>query len=217
MVDYSVERKNMVESQVRTSDVTDRRLLRAMLDVPREQFVPEAHRPLAYNGEGVPVGGGRTLPPPMTMAKLIQLAGIEATDHVLEIGCATGYGTALLAHLAASVTGLDSDAALTAAAKANVAAVGLSNDDIETGPLNEGWAKGAPYDVIVISGAVPEIPAGLRAQLRDGGRLVAVIAEGPVGSAMLFEREGATFASRFGFNAPAPMLPGFARKPVFAL
>src|SRR5450631_3147050 len=122
MVDYSVERKNMVESQVRTSDVTDRRLLRAMLDVPRELFVPEALRPLAYSGEGVALSATRALPAPMTTAKLIQLAGVNPTDKVLEVGCATGYGTALLAHLAASVTGLDCDAALTAAAKANVAA-----------------------------------------------------------------------------------------------
>jgi len=217
MVDFSLLRKNMVESQVRTSDVTDRRLLRAMLDLPREVFVPEPLRPLAYSGEGVTLGKERALPPPMTTAKLIQLAAIEPTDTVLEIGCATGYGTALLAHLAATVTGLDSDAALTAAAKANVAAVGLTNDDIETGPLADAWPAGAPYDVIVVSGAIPEVPAIYRAQLRDGGRLVAVIADGPVGRAMLFERQGDGWGSRFGFNASAPMLPGFARKPVFAL
>ena len=217
MVDYSVERKNMVESQVRTNDVTDRRLLRAMLDVPRELFVPDGLKALAYNGEGIVLGGGRALPPPMTTARLIQLANIEPTDKVLEVGCATGYGTALLAHLAASVTGLDCDAALTAAAKANVAAANLINDDIETGPLAEGWAAGAPYDVVVISGAAQEISEALRVQLKDGGRLVAVIAQGPVGRAMLFDKVGSSFTGRFGFNAPAPLLPGFARKPVFAL
>jgi len=217
MMDYSVLRKNMVESQVRTNEVTDRKLLRAMLDVPREQFVPEAQRALAYNGEGVALGGGRALPPPMTTARLIQLAAVNPIDHVLEVGCATGYGTALLAHLAANVTGLDIDAALAASAKANVAAVGLTNDDIETGPLEAGWAKGAPYDVIVVSGAIAQVPEALRAQVRDGGRLVAVIAEGAVGRATLFEKQGASFTGRFAFNAPAPMLPGFARKPAFAL
>ena len=207
----------MVESQVRTNDVTDRKLLRAMLDMPRELFVPEAQRALAYNGEGIVLGGGRALPPPMTTARLIQLAAVNPTDRVLEVGCATGYGTALLAHLAANVTGLDADAALTASAKANVAAVGLTNDDVETGPLEGGWAKGAPYDVIVVSGAIADVPEALRAQLRDGGRLVAVIAEGAVGRAMRFEKQGASFTARFAFNAPAPMLPGFARKPAFAL
>jgi protein-L-isoaspartate(D-aspartate) O-methyltransferase len=217
MVDYSVLRTNMVESQVRTNEVTDRRLLRAMLDVPREQFVPEAQTALAYNGEGIVLGGGRALPPPMTTARLIQLAAVNPTEHVLEVGCATGYGTALLAHLAANVTGLDVDAALAAKAKANVAGVGLTNDGIETGPLEAGWAKGAPYDVIVVSGAIAEVPEALRAQLRDGGRLVAVIAEGAVTRAMLFEKQGPNFTGRFAFNVPAPVLPGFARKPAFAL
>lgn len=217
MLDYAILRKNMLESQVRTNDVTDRRLLAAMLEVPRELFVPEALKAIAYSGEALALAGGRMLPAPMLTAKLIQLADVEPDDKVLEVGCATGYGTALLARLGATVTGLDSDAALTAAAKANVAAAGFSNDDIETGPLAEGWAKGAPYDVIVIAGAVPEVPEALRAQLRDGGRLVAVIVNGPVGRATLFERDGANFGRRVGFDAFAPALPGFAKKPEFAL
>ena len=220
MADFALLRKNMVESQVRTSDVTDRRLLRAMLDVPREIFVPDAMKPLAYSGEALPLAPGlyaRALPAPMTVAKLIQLAAIEPTDKVLEIGCATGYCTALLAHLAANVTALDCDAGLTAAAKTNVAALGLTNDDIETGPLDAGWPAGAPYDVIMVSGAIPDVPGGWREQLREGGRLVAVIADGPVARAMLFERTGKGWGRRFGFDTVAPMLPGFARKPAFAL
>ena len=206
----------MVESQVQTCDVTDRRLLRAMLELPRELFLPEVARALAYGGEGVNLGN-RALPAPVTTARLIQLAGLEPTDKVLEIGCATGYGTALLARLAGSVTGLDSDAALTASAKANLAAAGVTNADIQTGPLAAGLAAGAPYGVIMVSGAIPELPPALRSQLREGGRLVAVIAEGPVARAMLFERTGDGFGRRFGFDAAAPLLPGFARKAVFAL
>jgi len=220
MVDFALLRKNMVESQVRTSDVTDRRLLRAMAEVPREAFVPEALRPLAYSGEALALAPGllaRALPAPMTMGKLIQLANIEPTDKVLEIGCATGYGTALMARLAASVTALDSDPALTAAAKANIAGLGLTNDDIETGPLEAGWPAGAPYDLIVVSGAVPELSPAWREQLRDGGRLVAVIADGPIARAMLFEKTGKEWGRRFGFDTVAPALPGFARKPAFAL
>ena len=220
MADFALLRKNMVESQVRTSDVTDRRLLRAMLDVPREIFVPDELKALAYSGDALPLATGlsaRTLPAPMTMAKLIQLVAIEPADKVLEVGCATGYGTALLAHLAANVTALDSDPALTAAAKTNVAALGLTNDDIETGPMAAGWPEGAHYDVIVVSGAIPEVPAAWHDQLRQGGRLVAVIADGPVARAMLFERTNSGWGRRFGFDTTAPALPGFTRKPAFAL
>ena len=220
MADYALLRKNMVESQVRTSDVTDRRLLRAMQEVPRELFVPEALKSLAYNGDGIPLAGGlgaRALPAPMTTAKLLQLAGLEPSDRVLEIGCATGYGTALLAALCAKVTGLESDDGLAASAKANLSSLGIANAGIESGPLAAGWPAGAPYDVIVASGAVPDIPSAYCEQLREGGRLVAVIADGPVARAVLFERTGGAFGQRFGFDTVAPALPGFARKPAFAL
>ncbi len=225
MPDYQLLRKNMVESQVRTNDVTDRRVLRAMLDLPREKFVPEALRALAYNGEGLalPASGSatglRALPAPVATARLIQLADIEPTDLVLEVGAATGYSTAIIAELAHSVVGLESDAGLAAQASATLSAGAVTNATIKTGPLAAGAPESGPYHVIIVAGAVPEVPAALFQQLRHDGRLIAVIANGPIGRATVFERFGQSgaYSSRVAFDLGAPALPGFARKAAFAL
>ena len=225
MPDYQLLRKNMVESQVRTNDVTDRRLLRAMLDLPREKFVPEALKALAYSGEGLALpksvsgDGPRALPAPVATARLIQLANIEPSYDVLEVGAATGYGTAIIADLAHSVVGLESDAGLAAAATTTLAAGKVTNATIKTGSLAAGAPDRGPYHVIIVSGAIPEVPAALFQQLRQGGRLIAVIASGPIGRATVFERYGKDGAvcSRVAFDLGAPQLPGFARKPAFAL
>ena len=221
MLDYSSLRKNMVESQVRTNDITDRRVLRAMLDLPREKFVPRDLQALAYNGEGLSLAGlapGRSLPAPVVTARLIQLAGLDFEERVLEIGCATGYGTAVLARIAKSVTGLDNAAGLTDLAQANLAELGVRNAEIVIGSLAAGASGNAPYDVIVVSGMLPEPPpAAWREQLRDGGRLIAILADGPIGRATVFERTGDRFSRRIAFDCTAPMLPGFERKAEFIL
>ena len=223
MPDYQLLRKNMVESQVRTNDVTDRRVLRAMLDLPRERFVPEGLKALAYSGEGVTLprsaasASQRMLPAPVMTARLIQLADLNANDKVLEIGAATGYGTAIIAELAASVTGLESDPGLAALASANLAVGRVTNATVKTGALAAGVPDIGAFDIIIVSGAIPEVPMALRQQLRDGGRLIAVIADGPIGRATVFERVGDGFSSRRAFDASMPTLPGFARKPAFAL
>ena len=220
MTDYTTLRKTMVESQVRTNDVTDRRVLRAMLELPREAFVPEAMQVLAYSGDGVSLGGwapGRSLPAAVVTARLVQLASLDFEERVLEIGCASGYGTAILSQIAKSVTGIESDPVLAAKAQAALAELGRGNVTIKSGALAEGDASGAPYDVIIVSGTLPDVPAALRDQLREGGRLIAIIAEGPIGRATVYERVGNGFSSRYAFDAEAPALPGFDRKPVFSL
>ena len=223
MPDFALLRKNMVESQVRTNDVTDRRVLRAMLDLPRERFVPAGLQALAYSGEGLLLpktagaDGPRMLPAPVLTARLIQLANLEPTDRVLEIGAATGYATAIIAELAATVTGLESDADLASQATASLAAGRVTNATIKTGALADGAADDGPYDVIIVSGMIPEVDMSWHGQLRVGGRLIAVVADGPLGRAAVFERAGDGFSRRTVFDAAMPMLPGFARKPAFAL
>ena len=220
MTDYAALRKNMVESQVRTNDVTDRRVLRAMLDLPREDFVPQAMKALAYSDEDLPLAkglGARRLPAPVSVARLIQLADVNATDKVLEVGSGTGYGTAILATLAASVTGVESDESLVAAARKSLADAGHGSVAVKSGPLAEGVAGNGPYDVIIVAGAIPEVPAALRQQVKDGGRLVAVIADGRLGRATVFTKRGESFSGRKVFDAVLPPLPGFEKKREFAL
>ena len=222
MVDMSQLRKNMVESQVMTCDVTDRRVLRAMLEIERERFVPEAQRALAYMDEAVQltapgVAPARFLPAPMITGKLIALADIDGTESVLEIGSATGYATAILARLARSVVGIEADAGLSAVAAANLKALAVSNATIVQGPHAAGLPRGAPYDVIMISGCIPEMPEGLGQQLREGGRIIAVAGEGAATHAVVFDRRAGQIAGRTAFSASAPVLPGFEKAAVFAL
>jgi protein-L-isoaspartate(D-aspartate) O-methyltransferase len=217
MVDFAQARRTMVDSQVRPSDVTDLKLIAAMLDVPREQFVPAARRAVAYLDMDVPVGeaGARALLKPMVLAKLIQAAGIAEGDRVLDVGCATGYSAAVLAKLAGQVVALEDDTALARIASETLAATGVSHVAIASGPLHEGCEHDAPYDVIVLEGASEVVPAALLAQLKDGGRLVAVIGSGPMGKATIFRKSGGSATGQTLFDATAPLLPGFARPAAF--
>lgn len=207
MTDFNRARRLMVDNQLRTAGITDRRVLAAMGDVPREQFVPEVRRPLAYIDEPIAVGGARKLGAPAPFAKLIQLAEVDGTDHVLDLGCGTGYSAAVLGRLGASVVAVESESALAASARSTLSALGASNVTVVEGALETaGRAKG-PYDVIVIEGAVDEVPDALLAQLKPEGRLVALIAEaGRPAVAHLFARAGKGIASRAVFNAQLPPL-----------
>lgn len=222
MIDYARARRNMIESQLRPNGVNDRRVLGALLAVPRERFVPAPRRPLSYIDEDVMVKEGsdqepaRWLMEPMAFARLIQLADIRGRELVLDVGCGSGYSTAVLAQLADSVVGLDSDEELAASAEAALVELEVTNAAIVTGPLAEGYASQAPYDVIVLEGAVEHIPETLFGQLRDGGRLVAVVRQGPVGRATLFQSVAGTVSSRPAFDISIHPLPGFQRPPAFA-
>ena len=216
MTDFAAARRHMVDGQVRTADVTDLRLIAAMLEIARERFVPQAA--LAYIDLDVPLGGGgrttRRLLKPMVLAKLIQAADVKASDRVLDVGCATGYGAAVLSRLASQVIALEQDESLIQAASAALSS--LPNVHTVPGPLAEGWPKDAPFDVIVLEGATEIPPQALCRQLKDGGRLVCVLGSGPGSKAMLYCRSGEEIGSRPIFDATAAVLPGFVKPPVFA-
>jgi protein-L-isoaspartate(D-aspartate) O-methyltransferase len=222
MIDSKEQRINMVESQVRPSDVTDRRIIRAMLEIPREMFVPDSLRALAYMDEGVPVTtradrkAPRMLLAPRTFAKLVQLAGIDADDVVLDVGCATGYSTAVLARLARSVIAIEADAALAARAADALRQLQIKNATALHGAFEAGAPQHAPFDAIVLEGAVQEVPQSLLDQLKDGGRLVGILAVGAVGRAQVWLRTGKSFDARPAFDAGAELLPGMARKAEFS-
>lgn len=212
----------MVESQVRTNDVTDRRILDAMMDIERENFVPAAARSIAYMEGEISVEtsddnfGARKLLSPMVLAKLIQLAEIKESDLVLDIGCTTGYSTAILTSLTNSVVGLEQGAELVEKASSNLAAANIINAAIVEGPLNEGYPAEGPYDVILINGRVSEPPETLIKQLKPGGRAVGVLGQGVSGKAVIWLSNGNNWTSREAFDATAGDLPGFEKSREFS-
>lgn len=212
MADYSTARRMMVDSQIRTSDVTDPRVISAFQNVPREKFVAPSMTALAYLDIDVPVadGGSRRMLKPMVLAKLIQAAEIEPGDRVLIVGCATGYSAAIVASLASSVIALEDDSTLADRAKKN-----LSKVELVRGPLPAGWPAGAPYDAILIDGAIEVMPDSFRSQLREGGRLVCVLGRKPPARAFLYRWIEGELSGRPIFDAMAPLLPGFAEQPAF--
>jgi len=217
MAEFLQQRINMVESQVRPSDVTDRRILRAMLELPREDFVPEGMRAMAYMDGAVQVAPHRNgvlaryLLPPRTLAKLVQLAGIDASMRVLDVGPATGYSTALLAKLAARVVALEVDAGLCARLKDNLSTLTLANVRVVEAPLPTGAVGEGPFDAILLNGAVEAVDPRLLDQLKEGGRMVGVLASGSFGRAHVWRRFSDGFDTRRDFDAAAPPIPGFAR------
>jgi protein-L-isoaspartate(D-aspartate) O-methyltransferase len=216
MADAALQRKNMVESQVRPSDVTDRRITAAMMAIAREKFVPANLASFAYSDENLSLGVGRVMLPPRVLAKLVQLADAEASDSVLVVGGSCGYAAALLARLAANVVALFPDEASSAAAKAAWAAVSVDNATAVAGPMTSGWPEKAPYDIILIEGGVEAVPDALTSELRDGGRLVTVAVDAGLGRAIVLHKQSGLATRRDAFQAAAPLLPGFeARRSAF--
>ncbi|MFM2044565.1 MAG: putative protein-L-isoaspartate O-methyltransferase [Pseudomonadota bacterium] len=214
--DFTAARLNMVEGQIRPNKVTDPRLIEAFLAVPREVFVPKDRRGIAYVDEDLAVAPSRFLMEPMVLARLLQEARIGDQDIVLSIGCATGYSAAVIGRIAATVVALEADAGLAADATRALQETTADNAIVMQGPLAAGWAAQAPYDVIILDGAVPEVPAALLDQLSDRGRLVGVITgTGNMGQARLYKKIGGIVSSRTLFDAAIRPLPGFALKPSF--
>lgn len=213
MIDHATQRLNMVESQVRPSDVTDRRITRAMREIPREAFVPGPLKSIAYADEPLKISDGahnqRYILAPRLLAKLVQLLDIEPDGVVLDVGPATGYSTALLARLGQAVVALEEDARLAERTQEVLANQGVDNAVVITGSMSKGAADEGPYDAILINGAVVDVPTALLDQLKDGGRCVAVSIDNGVGRATVWRRHGMSFDRRPAFDASAPYLPGF--------
>jgi protein-L-isoaspartate(D-aspartate) O-methyltransferase len=214
-MDFLAARRNMVDRQVRTNKVTDEAVLEALRQVPRELFVPQSMRSVAYVDEDVPVGNGRYLMEPMVFGRLLQSARIGKGEVVLDIGCGTGYSAAVLSRLANMVVALESEPALTQRGVAALAELGIDNAVLVEGALPEGWPEQAPYGVILLEGSVAQVPDTVLDQLAEGGRLVAVEQQAGFGRAMLFLKRNAIVSSRPLFDAGLPQLPGFTAEPSF--
>jgi protein-L-isoaspartate(D-aspartate) O-methyltransferase len=229
MSGFTIARQKMVDGQVRPSDVTDVRIIDAMLAVPREAFVPLGQRAMAYLDIDLDVSAARSetglsetglsekryLIKPVVTAKMLQAAEIRDTDNVLVVGCATGYSAAIVAKLAAQVTATEGDASLAAKAKDVLAGLGFANVTVRAAAAAEGDAANAPYDVIMLNGATEVTPAGLYRQLKDGGRLVGVFAMMQPQRATLVTHSHGDFGTRALFDAAVPVLPGLGRLPAF--
>ena len=209
MSDTALQRKNMVESQVRPSDVTDRRITAAMMAIPREKFVPPQLASLAYSDETLTVAANQAMLAPRLLAKLVQLAEVEASDKALVVGGFCGYAAAIVAQLAANVVALLPDGETASAAAAVLSAIGVENIETAAGALTAGWSAKAPYDVILVEGGVETVPDALQNQLANSGRLVTIGVDCCIGRAFLLHKSDRLIARRDAFQASAPLLPGF--------
>lgn len=211
---FDEQRKNMVQGQLLPQGVRHVSLLEAMRTLDREEFLPPHLSDVAYTDGPLSVGNGRYMLAPAVLAQMIEALGIEPTDTVLDIGCGTGYSSAILACMADTVVGLEQDKAMAMTGVHQLDQLGLTNAMIiHLGDWTQGYAKKSPYDAILINGAVNHIPEKICAQLADGGRLVAVVARGTrTGTAMLVTRRGNSFATRGLFDTATPVLTGFQNK-----
>jgi protein-L-isoaspartate(D-aspartate) O-methyltransferase len=215
MTDFALRRRMMVDTQVRPSDVTKFPIIDAMLRLPREEFVPDSLVEAAYIGENLALDGGRVLLDPRTLAKMLDALEITRSDLVLDIGCATGYSSALILRMAQAVVAVEEDDALAHAAESALARTGSETVVLHKGPLAQGAAAHAPYDVMIVQGGIEEFPQALVGQLREGGRVAALFMQGALGVVRLGIRKGDEVTWRDIFNAAAPVLPGFAATAVF--
>lgn len=215
MIDFAAAREAMVDCQVRPSDVTRYPIILAMLDVPREDYVPEARRTVAYLGEHVPLAPGRVLLDPRVFAKMLDAIDIGPQDLVLDVGAGLGYSAAVIARMAEAVIASEEDPTLGAEAEAALAAHGVDNAMVEVAPLAAGVPAHGLYDAIVVEGGVERLPPAISDQLKPGGRIVAIFMDGALGQARLGVRTEAGIAWRRIFDATAPVLPGFAAEKAF--
>jgi protein-L-isoaspartate(D-aspartate) O-methyltransferase len=183
-------RTNMVEQQIRTWEVLDQDVLDLLYVVPREAFVPEKHRALAFSDLEIPIGEGQRMWQPKLEARVLQELNVRKADRVLEVGTGSGYFTALLSHRAAQVVSVEINPALAAFGRANLERHGADNVTLEIGDAARGWAAHAPYDVIVLTGSTPLLPPSFVEQLAPGGRLFAVVGEAPAMTARIVVSSG---------------------------
>jgi protein-L-isoaspartate(D-aspartate) O-methyltransferase len=215
MIDFAAAREAMVDCQVRPSDVTRYPIISAMQAVPREDFVPDGMREMAYIGEHIALGRSRVLLDPRVFAKMLDVIAIGPEDLVLDVGCGLGYSTAVIARMAQAVIALEEDAAMADEAETTLASHGVDNAVLEVAPLADGVPEHGPYDCIVIEGGLEQLPEALGEQLKIGGRIVGIVMEGSNGQARLGVKTAHGVAWRRAFDATAPVLPGFAAVKAF--
>lgn len=215
MFDSALARRMMVDGQVRTADVHNPELLVAMLEVPRERFVPPPLAEQAYVDGDLDLGNGRAILAPMVFAKLVDAAQLSGREHILDVGCGLGYSSAILARLAGSVVALEENGDLARLAKAALAGYGASGITAVQGPLASGWPGLAPYDFILLNGATEIVPDDLGRQLKPNGRLACIFGSPPVAKATLFRSAEGQLVGRPIFDAAALTLPGFRAAPTF--
>ena len=209
-------RLNMVENQLRPNKVTDERVIDAFLTIRRELFVPAALRGVAYVDDDLPLGGGRYLMAPMVAARLVQAAVVQPKDAVLVVGAGVGYEAAVLSLMARSVVALEENAELARIGRSALVDHRIASVSYVEAPLAPGHRQRAPYDVILLGGAVTAVPRDLEGQLAENGRIVVVLRPHEcVGRATLITRTGGVLAQRVIFDAATPLLPGFDVKPGF--
>ncbi|KNG92728.1 protein-L-isoaspartate O-methyltransferase family protein [Pseudaestuariivita atlantica] len=217
MTDFAARRTMMVDTQIRPSDVTKFPIIDAMLTVPREAFVPGDYVATAYVGEAVPLDGSRVVLEPRTFAKMLDLANVELDDLVLDIGSGLGYSAAVLARMAEAVVAVEDDEERVEEAQALLSQNGADNVIVHHGPLAEGAAEHGPYDVIMLQGGIAQLPDALAAQVKDGGRIIALFMDGALGTVKIGYKIDGSINWRNAFNATAPLLPGFERERGFVL
>jgi len=217
MTDYAARRTMMVDTQVRPSDVTKFPIINAMLSVAREAFVPRHLREAAYMGENLDLGGNRVVLEPRTLAKMLDALDIRQDELAMDIGSALGYSAAVIAHMAQAVVAVEEDADMVQEAQPLLAEQGADNVILHEGPLTAGAAEHGPFDVIMIEGAVDDLPKALTDQLKEGGRMACLFMEGTLGVVRVGYKIDGHMTWRFAFNASAPVLPGFEREAAFVL
>lgn len=217
MTDYKARRTMMVDTQVRPSDVTKFPIIDAMLGVPREAYVPDRMREAAYMGENLALDSDRVMLEPRTLAKMLEVLDVQPSHVALDIACGLGYSTAVLARLCDFVVAVEDDETRAEEAQSILSEQGIDNAAVMTGPLTEGAAKSAPYDIIMIQGGAEEVPHALLDQLREGGRIACVFLDGNLGVVRVGHKIDGEVNWRFAFNAGAPLLHGFEKVRAFAL
>ena len=209
----------MVDNQVRPSDVTDHALIAAMLEIPRELFAPSSDRALAYVDRDIRIGtdanGDRHMLAPAGLARLIQALELEKDAVVLDIGCGTGYSSAVLSRLAGSIVAVEEDKDLIRMAEENISELEIDNVAVVEGRLTEGYPAEGPYDGVLLAGGIEVLPAEITDQLGERGRLITVEYEGGPGQAVVYERSGSAVAKRPVFGLDAPILPEFRKEAEF--
>lgn len=216
MTDFSAARTAMVDCQVRPSDVTKFPIIEALLAVPREAYVPVAKKSVAYAGEHIALSADRVLLDARTFSKMLDSVNIRPTDLVLDLGCGMGYSTAVIARLAEAVVAVEENAELASIATETLSDMSVDNVLVANSKLSEGNAKHGPYDVVITEGAVEELPKAIADQIKDGGRIVAIVQEENLSQCRIGHKADGHIAWRYAFDASAPLLAGFEKQEEFA-